>query len=119
MVGDVGVSVLVDVHVGHLMTGVRPQRPVARLAGDRAGAEAGGVVTVVLLRRSGQGGTAGSPGHQARSMMPWGSHARSRRWGPCTQAASVQEVRSHPSLRVADRSLRRWRMSWKPGWRQL
>ena len=61
MVGVVGVGVLVDVHVVDLMAGVGPQRPVARLAGDGAGAEAGGVVTVVLLRRPGQGGTAGSP----------------------------------------------------------
>ena len=56
----VGVGVLVDVHVVDLMTGVRPQGAVARLAGDGAGAEAGGVVTVVLLRGPRQGGTAGS-----------------------------------------------------------
>ena len=72
MVGVVGVGVLVDVHVGDLMAGVRPQRPVARLAGDGAGAEAGGVVTVVtvlLLRRPGQGGAARPARHQPRPVV--------------------------------------------------
>ena len=59
MVGVVGVCVLVDVHVVDLMTGVRPEGAVARLARDGAGAEAGGVVTEVLLRGPRQGGAAG------------------------------------------------------------
>ena len=60
MVGVVGVGVLVDVHVVHLVAGVGPQGPVARLPRDGAGAQAGGVVTVVLLRGPRQGGTTGS-----------------------------------------------------------
>ena len=100
----VGVGVLVDVHVVDLMTGVGPQRAVARLAGDGAGAEAGGVVTVVLLRGPGQGGAAGSAGHEARAVVAGGAQASPGGRSPGTHTASVQEVRSHARLITTQQS---------------
>ena len=105
MVGVVGVGVLVDVHVvHHLMTGVGPQGPVARLAGDGAGAEAGGVVTVVLLRGPRQGGAAGPPGHEAGSVVAGGAQASHGGRSPGTYTATVQEVRSHARLITTQQS---------------
>ena len=99
MVGVVGVGVLVDVHVvHHLVTGVGPQGPVARLAGDGAGAEAGGVVTVVLLRGPRQGGAAGPPGHEARPVVTGRSEGGAGGRSSCAHTGPVQQVGSHTSL---------------------
>ena len=104
MVGVVGVGILVDVHVVHLVAGVGPQGPVARLPRDGAGAQAGGVVTVVLLRGPGQGGAAGSSGHEARSVVAGGAQASPGGRSTGSNTASVQEVRSHPRLITTQQS---------------
>ena len=106
------VCVLVDVHVGHLVTGVWPQGAVTWLARAWACAEARGQEAVVLVRGARETGAAGPPSHQP----PWGhrvrppgpetSRGRGRRGG---EAGAAVKIRSHSRLQ--------WVMEWVRGTR--
>ena len=92
---DVGdVCVLVDVHVGDLVTGVWPQGAVTRLTGAGACAEAGGQEAVILVRGAREAGAAGPPGHQpprGHGVRPPGSRGGRGRGG-------AVKIRSHSRL---------------------
>lgn len=92
-VGDVGV--LVDVHVGDLVTGVWAQGPVTRLAGAGAGAEAGGEEAGVLVRGARQRGAARPAGDQPRA----GHRVRPPRpEASCGRRGAAVKIRAHSRL---------------------
>ena len=107
-VGDVGV--LVDVHVGDLVTGVWAQGPVTRLAGAGAGAEAGGEEAGVLVRGARQRGAARPAGDQPRA----GHRVRPPRpEASCGRRGAAVKIRAHSRLQWvvsmrARSELRRW-----------
>lgn len=94
------VCVLVDVHVGDLVTGVRPQGAVTRLTGARACAEAGGQEAVILVRGAREAGAAGPPGHQpprGHGVRPPGPRGGRGRGGAVKIRTHSRRCHRHPS----------------------
>ena len=105
------VCVLVDVHVGDLVTGVWPQGAVTRLAGAGARAEAGGQEAGVLVRGAREAGAARPAGQQpprGHGVWPPGPEVRVGRGRGGGQAGAAVKIRSHSRLQ--------WVMGWVSEW---